>query len=47
VDVEEACAVGRLFAILRSLSARGEIEVVYDPDDDSLARETLAGTGTR
>jgi hypothetical protein len=29
------------------LEREGEIEVVHDPDDDSLARESLTGTGTR
>jgi hypothetical protein len=29
------------------LRGSGELEVVYDPDDDSLAHETLTGTATR
>lgn len=29
------------------LRGSGEMEVVYDPDDDSLTRETLTGTVTR
>jgi hypothetical protein len=29
------------------LRGSGEMEVVYDPDDDSLGRETLTGTVTR
>jgi hypothetical protein len=32
---------------LEGLSGTGKMKVVYDPDDDSLARETWTGTVTR
>jgi hypothetical protein len=31
----------------KGLRGSGEMKTVYDPDDDSLARETLTGTATR